>query len=131
MVAADARTAITFSLSPGQAHDAPQGRELLAGLGPLPEPLPLLMDRAYEDDQTRQLALDFGWIPVVPPKRTRLEPWEYDRARYRRRDEIERPFRGLKDSAASSPALTSSTSCSPPSSTSPSSSRPYVRVNTP
>ena len=78
MVAADARTAITFALSPGQAHDAQHGRELLGGLGPLPEPLPLLMDGAYEDDQTRQLALDFGWIPVVPPKRTRLKPWEFE-----------------------------------------------------
>ena len=84
------RTAITFALSPGQAHDAPQGRDLLAGLGPLPAPLPLLMDRAYQDDQTRQLALDFGWIPVVPPKRNRLEPWEYDRVLYRRRNEVER-----------------------------------------
>ena len=98
MVAANARTAITFALSAGQAHDAQQGRELLGGLGPLPEPLPLplLMDGAYEDDQTRQLALDFGWIPVVPPRRTRLEPWEYDRALYRRRNEIERLFRRLK-----------------------------------
>ena len=77
-------------------HDAPQGRDLLAGLGPLPEPLPLLMDSAYEDDQTRQLALDFGWIPVVPPRRTRLEPWEYDRLLYRRRNEVERLFRRLK-----------------------------------
>ena len=73
-------------------HDAPQGRDLLAGLGPLPEPLPLLMDSAYEDDQTRQLALDFGWIPVVPPRRTRLQPWEYDRLLYRRRNEVERLF---------------------------------------
>ena len=96
MVAADARTAITFALSPGQAHDAQHGRELLGGLGPLPEPLPLLMDGAYEDDQTRQLALDFGWIPVVPPKRTRLEPWEFDRVLYRRRNEVERLFRRLK-----------------------------------
>ena len=96
LVAANARTAITFALSPGQAHDAPQGRDLLAGLGPLPEPLPLLMDRAYQDDQTRQLALDFGWIPVVPPKRNRLEPWEYDRVLYRRRNEVERLFRRLK-----------------------------------
>ncbi len=29
LVAADARTALTFSLSPGQAHDAPAGRHLL------------------------------------------------------------------------------------------------------
>ena len=34
------------ALSHGQAHDAQQGRELLGGLGPLPEPLALLMDRA-------------------------------------------------------------------------------------
>ena len=27
MVAADAGTAVTFLLSPGQAHDAPEGRE--------------------------------------------------------------------------------------------------------
>ncbi len=47
------------------------------------------MDRAYQDDQTRQLALDFGWIPVVPPKRNRLEPWEYDRVLYRRRNEVD------------------------------------------
>ncbi len=54
------------------------------------------MDRACEDDQTRQLALDFGWIPVVPPKRIRREPREYERALYRRRNEVERLFRGLK-----------------------------------
>jgi len=32
-VAADARTAIAFALSPGNAHDAPQGRRLLKRLG--------------------------------------------------------------------------------------------------
>jgi len=53
---------------------------LLAGLGPLPAPLYLLMDRAYEDNQTRQLALDFGFIPVDPPKSNRLDPWQYDKA---------------------------------------------------
>ena len=51
-----------------------------------------------ENHQTRQLALDFGWIPVVPPKRTRLEPCEYDRVLYRRRNEVERLFRRLKGS---------------------------------
>ena len=96
MVAANARTAITFALSPGQASDAVEGRQLLGGIGPLPAPLHLILDKAYEDDQTRQLALDFGFIPVVPPKSNRLEPWEYDRAMYRKRNEIERLFRRLK-----------------------------------
>ncbi len=68
LVAANARTAITFALSPGHAHDAPEGRALLAELGPMPEGLPLLMDRAYEGDETRQLVLSLGMIPVVPPK---------------------------------------------------------------
>ena len=79
MVAANARTAITFSLSPGQTHDAPAGRALLTELGPMPESLHLVMDRAYEDGETRQLVLDLGMIPVVPPKSNRIEPWEYDR----------------------------------------------------
>ena len=47
LVAADARTAITFSLSPGQAGDAPQGRQLLKRLGAPNKPLHLLMDKAY------------------------------------------------------------------------------------
>ena len=55
-----------------------------------------VMDRAYEDDQTRQLALDLGFLPVVPPKSTRLDPWEYDRELYKRRNEVERLFRRLK-----------------------------------
>jgi transposase len=96
MVAADARTAITFALSPGQAHDAPEGRRLLRKLGGANWPIHLIMDRAYEGDETRQLALDLNFIPVVPPKSTRISAWQYDRAMYKRRNEIERLFRRLK-----------------------------------
>ena len=56
----------------------------------------LVMDRAYEGDNTRQLALDLGYHPVVPPKSNRHEPWEYDQQMYKRRNEIERLFRRLK-----------------------------------
>ena len=62
----------------------------------MPDGLPLLMDKAYEDNLTRQLVLDLGMIPVVPPKSNRIEPWEYDRALYKKRNEIERLFRRLK-----------------------------------
>ena len=54
------------------------------------------MDRAYEGDETRQLALGLGYFPVVPPKRNRISAWEYDRVMYRRRNEVERLFRRLK-----------------------------------
>ena len=69
---------------------------MLSRLGPPDRPLHLLMDRAYEGNETRQLALDLGFIPVVPPKTTRLSPWEYDREMYKRRNEVERLFRRLK-----------------------------------
>jgi transposase len=58
--------------------------------------LPILMDRAYEGNETRQLVLELGMIPVVPPKSNRLDPWHYNRALYRKRNEIERLFRRLK-----------------------------------
>ncbi len=35
-------------------------------------------------------------IPVVPPKLNRLEPWEYDREMYKKRNQVERLFRRLK-----------------------------------
>ena len=62
----------------------------------MPDRLSLLMDKAYEDNLTRQLVLDLGMIPIVPPKSNRIEPWEYDRALYKKRNEIERLFRRLK-----------------------------------
>lgn len=69
---------------------------MLEQLGPMPEGLPMLMDRAYEGDETRQLVLDLDMIPVVPPKSNRLTPWEYDHALYKKRNEIERLSRRLK-----------------------------------
>jgi transposase len=83
-------------LSPGEAHDAPVGRQLLLELGPLPVEVPLAMDRAYESDETRQLVLEMNMIPVVPPKSNRREPWEYDRELYKKRNQVERLFRRLK-----------------------------------
>ena len=56
----------------------------------------MLMDRAYEGDETRQLVLDLGFEPIVPPKSNRKHPWDHDRDLYRRRNEVERLFRRLK-----------------------------------
>jgi transposase len=56
----------------------------------------LIMDRAYEGDETRQLALSLGFQPVVPPKSNRIDPWEYDKEMYKKRNQVERLFRRLK-----------------------------------
>ena len=56
----------------------------------------ILMDRAYEGDKTRKTVSELGYSPVVPPKRNRKEPWDYDKELYKRRNEIERLFRRIK-----------------------------------
>ena len=69
---------------------------MLKRLGPLRDNLSVVMDRAYEGNETRQLALELGIEPVVPPLSTRISPWEYDKELYKRRNEVERLFRRLK-----------------------------------
>lgn len=96
MVAADAQSGIKFLLSSGKAHDAPPGRELLTQLPALKGKPYLVMDRAYEGGPTRELAEKLGFKPVVPPKKNRKNPWEYDKEIYKKRNEIERLFRRIK-----------------------------------
>jgi transposase len=61
-----------------------------------PAGIPMVMDRAYEGDETRQLVPELGFEPVVPPNPNRVRPWTYDRSLDRRRNEVERLFRRLK-----------------------------------
>ena len=49
-----------------------------------------------QGNETRQLALRLGFEPVVPPLKSRQDPWVYDRELYKRRNEVERLFRRLK-----------------------------------
>jgi len=46
---------------------------------------------------TLELAASLGFIPVVPPSPQRLKPWDYDKHLYRRRNQIERLFRRVKE----------------------------------
>ena len=92
-MAANANTPVDFILSAGQKHDAPLGRLLMETVGKQKVWIPLIMDRAYEDEQTRLIAQLLGFNPVVPPKKNRLSPWEYDKELYKLRNEIERLFR--------------------------------------
>ncbi|MDR2982857.1 MAG: transposase, partial [Puniceicoccales bacterium] len=39
---------------------------------------------------------ELGYIPVVPPKSNRKNPWEYDRILYKQRNQVERFFRRIK-----------------------------------
>ena len=55
------------------------------------------MDKAYEGDKTRKLCQSFGHEPIVPPRKSRVDPWEYDEELYEQRNIIERLFRWLKE----------------------------------
>jgi len=84
-----------FRLSAGNKHDAPEGRKLIKSFYSEHNHY-LLMDRAYEDNETRKLAAEQGFIPVVPPKSNRKYPWKYDKELYKRRNEVERYFLRIK-----------------------------------
>lgn len=56
----------------------------------------MIVDRAYEGEETRQWGLDLGMSPVVPPKANRLLKWDYHRTIYKRRNEVEPSFRRSK-----------------------------------
>jgi transposase len=54
------------------------------------------MDGAYEGRETRRSAFERGISPVVPPKKSRKNPWKYGKELYKQRNEAERMFRRLK-----------------------------------
>lgn len=82
-----------FHLTGGQAHDLAGADALLPGLAAGA----LLADRSY-DAEARVLAVlrAAGVEAVIPPKRTRTAPRDYDRDRYAARALIEHFFGKLK-----------------------------------
>ena len=97
MVSADDKVVVGISLSGGDCHDAPEGRKLLEDMGKTEISIPLLMDKAYEGKVMRDFAESMGYLPVVPPKSNRKDPWEYDKELYKRRNVVERLFRRIKE----------------------------------
>ena len=108
VLSADEKTPVALSLSAGHNHDAPCGRKLLNDYGKVQD-LALIADRAYEGDETRNLALSYegdktrnlalslGYKLCIPPKFNRKIPWYYDKELYKSRNEIERLFRRVKE----------------------------------
>jgi len=83
-------------LSAGNRHDAPEGRELVKAMGKSKKKIPILMDKAYEGDETRKTMRQNGYKPVVPPKSNRKKPWKYNKKQYKQRNIVERFFRRIK-----------------------------------
>lgn len=97
VVSANDEVIIEMHLSSGERHDAPEGRISIEKVGSNFEGIPIIMDRANEGDKTRELAHSYGHEPVVPPKKNRINPWQFDEELYKRRNIVERLFCRLKE----------------------------------
>ena len=82
-----------FYLSGGQASDLVGADQLLPGLAAGA----VLADKAYDADERVLAVLEAAEITaVIPPKRNRIAPREYDKHRYGARHLIENFFQKLK-----------------------------------
>ena len=59
---------VVFRLSPGNSHDAPEGKKLIESIYSKNNNY-LLMDRAYQNNKTLALAKNHGFKTVVPPNK--------------------------------------------------------------
>lgn len=83
-------------LTGGQRHDAPGFDQVFDHL---PEQQALehaIMDRGYDSNHIRKRLQDQGMTPVIPPKKNRKAPIDYDKERYTLREKVERFFNRLK-----------------------------------
>ncbi|WP_083862372.1 transposase [Baaleninema simplex] len=82
-----------FFLTPGQAHDLVGADELL----PQIEAEAVLADKAYDaDERVRKPLAERGIEAVIPSKKTRTQPLDYDRFLYQARHLVENFFAKLK-----------------------------------
>ena len=84
----------SFHLTGGQAHDLDGSDKLMDYLT---QAEIVLADKAYDvDERVRQKLKRQGCEAVIPPKKTRLNPADYDKELYKVRHLIENFFAKLK-----------------------------------
>lgn len=82
-----------FIITAGEKADCKQAVALLQG-----KTLQhVLADKAYDTDEIIAYITENGGEAVIPPKKNRKEPREYDKELYKERNLIERCFSKLKN----------------------------------
>ena len=81
-----------FILTAGARHDVSEAPALIAGY----TCDTVIADAAYDSDAFRAAIVDQGSIPVIRPRKNRLEDRPYDEDLYKLRNVIERFFHRLK-----------------------------------
>jgi transposase len=83
---------LRFIVTGGERHESTQGEALLGEqVGEY-----VLGDRAFDSDDLIAFIIDQGAIPVIPSRKNRKEPREYDTWRYRERALVECFFNKIK-----------------------------------
>jgi len=83
---------LRFILTGGERHESTQGEALLGEqVGEY-----VLGDRAFDSDDLIAFIVDHGAVPVIPSRKNRKEPREYDTWRYRERALVECFFNKIK-----------------------------------
>jgi transposase len=83
---------LRFLLTGGERHESTQGKALLAEqVGEY-----VLGDRAFDSDDLIAFIIHQGAVPVIPSRKNRKEPREYDTWRYRERALVECFFNKIK-----------------------------------
>ena len=83
---------LRFILTAGARHDVTQAPALIAGY----TCDTVIADAAYDSDAFRAEIVDQGSVPVIRPRKNRLEDRPYDKDLYKLRNVIERFFHRLK-----------------------------------
>ena len=79
-------------MTPGQAHDLPQGRPLVEGFNPEA----VIADKAYDAHDFLEFLSQKGILIVIPQKKNRKEKRDCDFFRYKERHLVECFFNKIK-----------------------------------
>lgn len=83
---------LDFVLTGGQRHDLTQAATLLAGR----RCDYVIADKAFDDDDLIRLIQAMGAIPVIPARKNRTQPRDYDKHLYKERHLVECFFNKIK-----------------------------------
>ena len=83
---------VEIQLTPGQQADITKAADLLEGY----DPEVVIADKGYDSDALVDAIEEKGAEAVIPPKRNRLEPRDYDKDLYKERNLVERFLNRLK-----------------------------------
>ena len=94
--AADENTTLAVDIAPGQASDFTLAAGVLdRTLRRRPVEV-VVADKGFDSDALRGRLIDRNVCPVIPNKRSRVDPWPFDKRAYRERNQVERLFAKAK-----------------------------------